>query len=449
MSQFINNSQSGFLSDSSDIDFSLARQLPGGGSTCDIYLTRHQHRLVFIKRLKEQFRNNPVNLDALDKEFEIGVGLHHPSLPEYLEFHRHYIVMNYIDGSTLADMIARRDPWLENQQNVIKMLKQLVEVVDYLHRHNTVHCDIKPDNIMITANNKNLVLIDFDKGYTDALSFTSGHPGKYGLPAEYKGKAEIDFHGISLVAEQLRSIKCEGLDRFIKACNQPGADCHKLIALLDRLAHRRKKLILRSAIFIGIALASFIAYELYRLEKTTAPPVIRATTQPQAEAMVEPSAPVASDSITSTTPPPRPLTANDGVTPAPVSLDSLPFATSVDNYKIKAAAARLDEQVKPLYDELYVRLDKLLDLLNDTTLTTSDLISHSNSFHSVANEYLEQTYDLARQLADELSLQSGSEPDNLLPHIIIANSKQYYNYANRASTDMIKFTKQAISRQNL
>ncbi|MDE5969114.1 MAG: hypothetical protein K2G64_08430, partial [Muribaculaceae bacterium] len=266
---------------------------------------------------------------------------------------------------------------------------------------------------------------------------------------EYKGKAEIDFHGISLVAEQLKSFKCEGLDRFIKACSQPAADCQQLVSLLDKLAHRRKKWILRSAIIIGIALASFIAYELYRLEKTTAPPVIPAITQPQAEAIVEPSAPVATDSLTSTAPSPRSLTADDAVTPAPVSLESLPSATSVDKNKIKAAAARLDEQVKPLYDELYVRLDKLLDLLNDTTLTTSDLISHSNSFQSVANEYLEQTHDLARQLADELSSQSGSEPDNILPYIIIANSKQYYNYANRAGTDMVKFTKQAISRQNL
>lgn len=79
-------------------------------------------------------------------------GLKHPSLPEYREFHRDYMVMDYIDGTTLAAMIARKDPWLRDEKHLRSMLRQLVEVVDYLHRHNVVHCGIKPGSIMRPLN---------------------------------------------------------------------------------------------------------------------------------------------------------------------------------------------------------------------------------------------------------------------------------------------------------
>ena len=182
----------------SEINLDTAVRLPEGGSTCDIYRTKWQRRDVFVKRLKEKYRSNPLYLDALDKEFDIGVKLRHPSLPVYHEFHRDYIVLDYIDGQTLAEMIERQDPWLKKEKNIIRMLKELVDVLGYLHQHNIAHCDIKPDNIMITANGRNLVLIDFDKSYTDALNDTSGHPGKYGLPADAKGRFAIDFRRFSM-----------------------------------------------------------------------------------------------------------------------------------------------------------------------------------------------------------------------------------------------------------
>ena len=153
-----------------EIDFEDAIKLPNGGTTCDIYRTRWQRREVFVKRLKKEHRTNPLYLDAMDKEYDIGVSLKHPSLPDYRELHRDYIVMDFIDGTTLADMIKKQDSWLKNEKNIVMILKELVEVTDYLHRHNVTHCDIKPDNIIITANNKNLVLIDLDKCYTWRLA---------------------------------------------------------------------------------------------------------------------------------------------------------------------------------------------------------------------------------------------------------------------------------------
>ena len=69
-----------------------------------------------MQRLKEEFRSNPIYLDALDKEYEIGVTLKHPSLPDYREFHRDYVVMDFIDGITLSELISRKDPWLSKEK---------------------------------------------------------------------------------------------------------------------------------------------------------------------------------------------------------------------------------------------------------------------------------------------------------------------------------------------
>lgn len=139
-------------------------------------------------------------------------------------------------------MIKRKDPWLSKEKNIVTMLSELVDVVDYLHRHNVVHCDIKPDNIMITANTRNLVLIDFDKSYTDALGDTSGHPAKYGLTADEKGRVAIDFRAIGMLVEKLKAsvhgFKFRGYKRFVKTCYGPDVNCEDLREYLIEQEHQ-------------------------------------------------------------------------------------------------------------------------------------------------------------------------------------------------------------------
>lgn len=80
MSQFLKQENEYSIERSQGIDFDDAVKLSAGGSTCDIYKTRWHRRDVIIKRLKEPIRSKPLYLDALDKEFDVGVNLRHPSL---------------------------------------------------------------------------------------------------------------------------------------------------------------------------------------------------------------------------------------------------------------------------------------------------------------------------------------------------------------------------------
>lgn len=224
MSQFLSNTSDYTSNRISDIDFSSAIRLPQQGSVCEVYKTRWQRRTVIVKRLKEEFRHSPLHIDALEKEYEIGVRLNHPSLPIYLAFDRDFIIMEYIDGDTLASMLREDDPWLQNKKNLLSLLKRLVEVIDYLHRHKVVHCDIKPDNILLTANGYNPVLVDLDKCFTDAFNDTSGNPVRFGLPVANPGRIELDFRGLANIAESITAkypaSASKKIRRFIESARQ-------------------------------------------------------------------------------------------------------------------------------------------------------------------------------------------------------------------------------------
>ena len=242
----VNNLESGFendrISDSGPIDFAAARRLDRSGSTCDVFVTRYQRRRVFIKRLKQEYRTNTVYLAALDKEFDLGVNLHHPSLPEYRAFHGDYIVMDYIDGVTLADILrhvpgtAEANLWLKKPANLKRVLRQLIDVVAYLHRHNIVHSDIKADNIILADDTYNVMLIDFDKAYTPWLDDTRGAGSLYGVSDNQNSSTDIDFHGIGLLIDKLTTAGYPTA-RFKKLrdkCFTSGVNADQLLSLIDK-----------------------------------------------------------------------------------------------------------------------------------------------------------------------------------------------------------------------
>lgn len=418
MSQFINQTDDYSSEFTTGIDFDDAVKLPGGGSTCDIFKTRWQRRDVFVKRLKEGLRSKPLYLDALDKEYEIGVSLKHPSLPDYREFHRYYIVIDYIDGLTLTEMMNRRDTWLSGEKHIYSMLRQLVEVVAYLHRHNVVHCDIKPDNIMITANGHNLVLVDFDKCYTDALNDTSGNPTKYGVAAEDAGSIAIDFHGIAKVVEKLKAnvsgFKFRKYKEFVKACYSPDITCDELMELLASGTRRPtvKTLPVMVAAFIFAMVLAIILYFTGRnIERRP-----EAATQAH-KALVSDSLPkikVISESVS-----PEVIDLpekNKSPEPATDSAEELPL-------DLKQKASIIDKQIMPYFKKLQASLDNLESLKSNPTLSGQQLLDSIRAHSELADEYISKAFAL---LKDRFPETTDSEAMQ-----IMAYSKAYTGYTRR------------------
>lgn len=247
------------------LDFAGAQQMYLGGTICDAYITRHFRRKVFVKRLKEEFRNSSLHLAALDKEYEVGVCLKHPSLPTYLEFHGDYIIMDFIEGENLSSLISNRDSWLKNKRNVWILLKELVEVIAYLHRCHVVHCDIKPDNIILTRDERRLFLIDLDKCHTDWLDDTSGTPALYGIDKKLGANTDFDFHGVALIIDCLTasfpSLKGRDIYRLKNKCLEKGINDSQLINYITRhLTPSKERFAYTILLAIILALSSVLIY---------------------------------------------------------------------------------------------------------------------------------------------------------------------------------------------
>lgn len=422
MSRFINNRNIQQSDSFDDIDFNEAVRLPDGGSTCETYRTKWHRHEVFVKRLKKEFRTNPLYLDALDKEYEIGVNLKHPSLPDYREFHRDYIVMDFIDGHTLASMIKNNDPWLRNEKNIIRLLKELVNVVDYLHRHNVTHCDIKPDNIMITANNKNLVLIDLDKCYTDALNDTSGDPSKYGLVKSHEGKITIDFHGIgrivNLLKEKVSGFKFSRYSTFIKECNKEEPSVDDLLQILDyKPGNPARKL------YWMVSLAPFIVALLYGgvlllLQGKNGYEDNYGISDPDLQ----------KDTLNtiSTERQAKPENEDENREESHILKRDMPARTQDQIHaKAQEMAIILDKRIQPYFNELNLSLDSIKKMRSDPQITSNQLATAITRLMDKEDEYCAETFEILKEIYPGITDREAWR--------VMAYSKAYTGYKQRAS----------------
>ncbi|MDE7135899.1 MAG: protein kinase, partial [Muribaculaceae bacterium] len=454
-SQFLEPTDDYSAENAAQIDFDDAVRLPGGGSTCDLFKTRWQRRDVFVKRLKEEFRAKPLYLDALDKEFDIGVSLRHPSLPEYREFHRDYIIMDYIDGETLAEMIKREDPWLTKKKNIVTMLGELVDVVDYLHRHNVVHCDIKPDNIMITANNRNLMLIDFDKSYTDALCDTSGHPEKYGLTTDKRGRVAIDFRGIGMLVEKLKSsvagFKFRGYKQFVKACYRNDINCEDLKEILegerttrhDQTPANKLAIIIAAAMIATGLIIGLVGYFADRYDKRQVNQAEEIPTEklpveevgfstPKAE-IIEPTSAQITQSEIPDDAKGKAAALDHRITPEAENIEPtpVPITQTEINDKAKSMAAALDQRIKPSFDKLLTGPDRLNALKNDTTLTGPQLLDSIRRHDDIFDEYITEAVEILHEMFPGLTDREEAR--------IMSYSKAYTGYTRRATPELREY----------
>jgi len=123
--------------------------------------TRHGRFRVF-KCVKEEYRDNPLYRQLLQKEFSIGFSLRHPGIVEYYDLvdlpgKGRCIEMEWIDGAPLQQ--GRRP-------DSKKLALEICDALEYLHARGVIHKDLKPSNILVTHTGGIVKLIDF--GMADA-----------------------------------------------------------------------------------------------------------------------------------------------------------------------------------------------------------------------------------------------------------------------------------------
>jgi outer membrane protein assembly factor BamB/tRNA A-37 threonylcarbamoyl transferase component Bud32 len=165
-------------------------------------------RYVAIKEMHnlgtdEQLRK--INIANFEREANLLATLSHPAIPAIYDYfsiknHRSYLVMEYIDGKDLEDILNSVGDSLPIDM-IVEWAIGLCDVLDYLHRHRPpiIFRDVKPANIMIDQYSR-LRLIDFGI----ARTFQVGQKGTmigtegYSAPEQYKGEASpsSDIYGV-------------------------------------------------------------------------------------------------------------------------------------------------------------------------------------------------------------------------------------------------------------
>lgn len=119
---------------------------------------------VAVKILSPEFSQNGDALRALQQEATKGRCLTHPNIVRFVDLDRdddlHFIVMEWLEGRTLADILDSQDSRSIDQQRAFSIVRQIGKALDYAHRCGIVHADVKPGNIMI-APNGDAKLFDF------------------------------------------------------------------------------------------------------------------------------------------------------------------------------------------------------------------------------------------------------------------------------------------------
>ncbi|MEH2067013.1 MAG: serine/threonine-protein kinase [Nostoc sp.] len=146
-------------------------QVLGGGGFGQTYIAQDTHRPGFpkcvVKHLKPvtrspEFLETARRLFTSEAETLEQLGNHDqiPRLLAYFEDNQEFfLVQEFIEGHTLKVELPPNQRW--TQEQVIQLLQQILGILQFIHSHNVIHRDIKPDNIIRRQRDGKLVLIDF------------------------------------------------------------------------------------------------------------------------------------------------------------------------------------------------------------------------------------------------------------------------------------------------
>ena len=109
-------------------------------------------REVAIKTLDTQLARNQASVMRFTKEAAAMARLHHPHIVHVIDRganrHRHYFVMEYIDGPSLRELM-QEGPFPPHE--ALKIMLALAKTMSYAHEMGVVHRDLKPENLLFTA----------------------------------------------------------------------------------------------------------------------------------------------------------------------------------------------------------------------------------------------------------------------------------------------------------
>ena len=188
----------------------------GSGGMATVYKAQDLmlRRLVAVKVLHETLTGDQDFLRRFQREAHAAANLSHPNIVTVHDIgqdgHRHFIVMEYVNGRTLKDLIREKH---EQGQSLaigraVQLVIQICAGIGYAHRAGLVHCDVKPQNVIVTRDDR-VKVADF--GIARAMSQSSLQTASmlWGTP-HYFAPEQAAQHLLAVISE----LTPEGSGRF-------------------------------------------------------------------------------------------------------------------------------------------------------------------------------------------------------------------------------------------
>jgi serine/threonine-protein kinase len=188
----------------------------GGMSTVQLAFDTRLERYVAVKLLAEHLADDPTFVSRFQREAMAAAKLVHPNIVQVFDSGldastgQHYIVMEYIEGKSCAEILRERH-WLPAEE-AVEIVLEACHGLDYAHRKGVVHRDVKPGNLL--RSNEGVVKIaDFGiaKG-TEQSSITQAGAvlGTAAYLAPEQGRGEeagpaADIYALGVVTYQMIS----------------------------------------------------------------------------------------------------------------------------------------------------------------------------------------------------------------------------------------------------
>ena len=187
----------------------------GDGGMAFVYQARDKllNRIVAVKVLRPEFVDDQEFLVKFKREAEAVASLSHPNIVNVYDVGEdgkvHYIVMEYVDGQNLKEII--QDEGSLEEYTALDVAKQIARALSAAHRNGIIHRDIKPHNILISKDGRQVKVADF--GIAKAVSSsTMTNMGSvigsvhYISPEQVKGKhltSNADLYSLGIVLYEM------------------------------------------------------------------------------------------------------------------------------------------------------------------------------------------------------------------------------------------------------
>ncbi|MCU1467131.1 MAG: Serine/threonine protein kinase [Actinomycetia bacterium] len=190
--------------------YEIQREIAQGGMA-EVYLAHDQllNRPVALKALFPEYAREPSFVERFRREAQAAANLNHPNIVAIYDWGQedgtYFIVMEYVEGRALRDLIRSEGPLDPNQ--AAEITAEIASALGFAHRNGVVHRDVKPGNVLLTRSGT-VKVTDFGiarAGASDGLTQTGSVMGTatyfspeqaQGLPVD--GRSDVYALGVVL-----------------------------------------------------------------------------------------------------------------------------------------------------------------------------------------------------------------------------------------------------------